>query len=85
MKQFLTNLAFWALHRALFASRTLWHDLRGQIWALDRNPDLSDAQRHAEADRWLAQTRPFDTLIAARKRLIQAAVLSIRLETYFAS
>jgi hypothetical protein len=88
MKRTLILLASWALRTALYASRQLWADLRRNIRNADSARDLdgkafSDAAKHAAVDEWLSGQAGFAEFPEARKRLIQAAVLSIRLEAYF--
>lgn len=88
MKRLLIHFASWALRKVLYASRQLWADLRRQIRTAEfaRSPDgqpFPNADKHNAVDLWLAAQPGFDDLPQARKRLIQAAVLSLRLESYF--
>ena len=88
MKRILFTLAAFAIRRLCGASATLWADLRGYVRMTDRGyqdgAPMTAEQKHTAVDTWLAQTAPFDATPALRKRLIQAAVLSVRLEEYFA-
>lgn len=83
MKKLLLQLSIWALRKALGVSANLWRDLRGLIRGLDANQDVTAEVKHHTADNWLVEALPASaSLPNIRRRLIQAAVLSLRLESY---
>lgn len=98
MKTVLLHLAGFLLRLLCKASRGLWTRLEEHIrftdtvlrMSADGIPAASgegrmptNEEKHTIIDGWLAKQPGFESLPTLRRRLIQAAVLWVRLETYW--
>ena len=89
MKQIALTLLCWTLRKLLKVSRQLWQDLEARVRmadsarAADDRP-LTAEEKHADVDIWLSGMEPFSRMPLLRQYIIQAAVLTLRLRTYWA-